>query len=88
MIFLPEEPGSDYKPSDTYAVQKIIIDGDKDKPDEGKAVGLSNARQRWGGMSFSTELPLDMSSKKITPFVAHLVLESTVLILSWLFPTI
>lgn len=68
MIFLPEEPGSDYKPSDTYAVQKIIIDGDKDKPDEGKAVGLSNARQRWGGMSFSTELPLDMSSKKITPF--------------------
>lgn len=46
MIFLPEEPGSDYKPSDTSAVQKIIIDGDKDKPDEGKDAGLSNVRGR------------------------------------------
>lgn len=68
MIFLPEEPGSDYKPSDTSAVQKIIIDGDKDKPDEGKDVGLSNVRGRWGRLTFSTELPLDMSSKKIIPF--------------------
>lgn len=48
MIFLPEEPGSDYKPSDTSAVQKIIIDGEKDKPDEGKDVGLSNIRGRRG----------------------------------------
>lgn len=53
MNFLPEEPGSDYKPSDTSAVQKIIIDGDKDKPDEGKDVGLSNVRGRQGGLSFS-----------------------------------
>lgn len=45
-IFLPEEPGSDYKPSDTSAVQKIIIDGGKDKPDEGKDVGLSSDRGR------------------------------------------
>lgn len=52
MVFLPEEPGSDYKPSDTSAVQKIIIDGGKDKPDEGKDVGLSNDRVRVGGLSF------------------------------------
>lgn len=52
VIFLPEEPGSDYKPSDTSAVQKIIIDGGKDKPDEGKDVGLSNDRWRWAGVEF------------------------------------
>lgn len=46
MIFLPQEPGSDYKPSDTSAVQKIVIDSGKDKPDEGKDVGLSNDRGR------------------------------------------
>lgn len=44
MIFLPQEPGSDYKPSDTSAVQKNIIDGGKDKPDERKE--LSNDRGR------------------------------------------
>lgn len=68
MIFLPEEPGSDYKPCNPSAVQKIIIDGDKDKPDEGKDVGLSNVRGRWGELNFSMELPLDMSSKKIIRF--------------------
>lgn len=52
MIFLPEEPGSDYKPTDISAVQKIIIDGDKDKPDEGKDVGLSNVRGRVGRVEF------------------------------------
>lgn len=52
MIFLPEEPGSDYKPSDTSAVQKIIIDGDKDKPDEGKDAGLSNVRGEVGRAGF------------------------------------
>lgn len=45
---LPEEPGSDYKPSDTSAVQNIVIDGGKGKPDEEKDVGLSNDRVRWG----------------------------------------
>lgn len=68
MIFLPEESGSDYKPSDTSAVQKIIIDGDKDKPNEGKDVGLSNATGRQGGLDSSMELALDMSSKKIVSF--------------------
>lgn len=29
---------------------------------------LSNVRGRWGGLSFSMELPLDVSSKKIIPF--------------------
>lgn len=46
MIFLPEKAGSDYKPSATSAVQKIIIDGGKDKPDEGKVVELNNNRGR------------------------------------------
>lgn len=68
MIFLPEEPGSDYKPSNASAVKKIIIDGDKDKPDERKDFWLSNVRGRWGGLSFSMELPLGMSSKKIILF--------------------
>lgn len=43
-FFLLEEPGTDYKPSDTSAVQKIIIDGRKDKADEGKDDELSNGR--------------------------------------------
>lgn len=66
VIFLLEKPGSDYKPSDTSAVQKIIIDGGKDKADEGKDVGLSNDKGKlWGGLSFViTELTLVMSRKK------------------------
>lgn len=47
-FLLPEEPGSDYKPSDTSAVQNIVIDGGKGKPDEEKDAGLSNDRVRWG----------------------------------------
>lgn len=42
IFFLPEEPGSDYKPCDASAMHEIIIDGDKDKHDEGKDDGLSS----------------------------------------------
>lgn len=45
-FFLPEEPGSDYKPSHASAVHRIIIDGGKDKREEGKDDGLSSDRGR------------------------------------------
>lgn len=59
---MPEEPDSDYKPSDTSAVQKIIIDGDKDRPDEGKDLGLSNVGGRQGRLGFSLELPQESNT--------------------------
>lgn len=81
-FFLLEEPGTDYKPSDTSAVQKIIIDGRKDKADEGKDDELSNGRDAWRGLSFViTELTLVMSSKKRIPFY-RIPRTATVLILS------